>query len=83
MGIFIKFECDKCGEYECDHSYEERRGKINTYSNNLEVVKIHKNLNIYKVDNGFLVEFPNMKVIYHSILEAEKDINKMDLSFNG
>lgn len=26
MGIFIKFECDKCGEYECDHSYEEKMG---------------------------------------------------------
>jgi hypothetical protein len=29
MGIFIKFECDKCGEYECDHSYEERKGTPN------------------------------------------------------
>jgi len=24
MGMFIKFECDTCGEYECDHSIEER-----------------------------------------------------------
>lgn len=24
MGIFIKFECDTCGEYECDCPYEKR-----------------------------------------------------------
>jgi hypothetical protein len=28
MGIFIKFECDNCGEYECNCSYEERMGYI-------------------------------------------------------
>lgn len=26
MGIFIKFECSKCGKYECDHSFQERMG---------------------------------------------------------
>lgn len=24
MGIFIKFECDTCGQYECDCSMEQR-----------------------------------------------------------
>lgn len=27
MGIFVKFECDTCGEYECDHTPEERNKK--------------------------------------------------------
>jgi len=26
MGIFVKFECAKCGQYECDCSLEERKG---------------------------------------------------------
>lgn len=29
MGMFIKFECDICGEYECDHSMEQRNSKSN------------------------------------------------------
>ena len=29
MGIFVKFECAKCGEYECDCSLEERKGSPN------------------------------------------------------
>ena len=29
MGIFVKFECDTCGEYECDCSMEERNKNRN------------------------------------------------------
>ena len=52
MGIFIKFECDKCGEYECDCSYEERKGKMynGPFEESIHNIPTNNNMPITKGD---------------------------------
>lgn len=81
MGMFIKFECSNCGEYECDCTYEQRKGTPSLSTNKISSHPlktgdiIHKGLKDGKlIDESYVVEVTDQGDIIAILLRGGNGI---------